>query len=65
MTVDGTDFKIQEPSPFSRTWYSHKFKGPGFRYKVAVGIQTGDIVWTHGPFACGMFPDITMRRGNG
>lgn len=49
VSVDGTDFRIQQPSVFSKIWYSHKFKGPGLRYEVAVSILTGDIVWLHGP----------------
>ena len=32
VSIDGTDFRIQEPSPFSSSWYSHKFKGPGVLY---------------------------------
>lgn len=27
------------------------------RYEVGVCLQTGDIVWTNGPFECGWFPD--------
>ena len=72
VTIDGTDFEIFEPgNPEGRfwvdskgnhvtcnpKWYSHKFKGPGLRYEVAVCIQTGDIVWTAGPFPCGRRPD--------
>ena len=38
-------------------WYSHKHKGPGVRYEIAVCIQTGDIVWLYGPFPCGKWPD--------
>ena len=62
MTVDGTDFQIQEPSPFESRWYSHKFKGPGLRYEVAVSILGGDIVHTNGPFPCGTWPDISIFR---
>ena len=61
-TVDGTDFRIFEPSPFSPGWYSHKYKGPGVRYEVALSIQGGDIVWINGPFACGRWPDIRIFR---
>jgi hypothetical protein len=61
-TVDGTDYRIQEPAPFDRKWYSHKFKGPGLRYEVAVCIQTGWIVWTNGPYPCGSWPDIKIAR---
>ena len=64
VTVDGTDFKIFEPAPFSSKWVSHKFQGPGLRYEVAVSIQSGDIVWINGPYQCGLYPDLTIfRRG--
>ena len=63
MTVDGTDFAIQEPHPYrtnyNRKFYSHKFKRAGLRYEVAVCIATGDIVWFHGPFPAS-FPDLTI-----
>ena len=62
VSVDGTDFEIQEPTPFSPGWYSHKFKGPGLRYEVALAISTGDIVHINGPFPCGNYPDITIFR---
>jgi hypothetical protein len=62
MTVDGTDFAINEPTPFSSRWFSHKFRGPGLRYEVAVSINGGDIVHTNGPFPCGAWPDITIFR---
>ena len=61
-TVDGTDFRIQEPRPFSKRWYSHKFKGPGLRYEVAVSIDKDGIIWTNGPFPAGQFPDIKIFR---
>ena len=62
LTVDGTDFKIQQPTVFSTRWFSHKFKGPGVRYEVAVSIKGGDICWTNGPFPCGAWPDISIFR---
>ena len=62
ITVDGTDFKIQEPTDFSAKWFSHKFRGPGLRYEVAVSINGGDIVHTNGPFPCGSWPDIKIFR---
>ena len=61
VSVDGTDFKIYEPKPFSKKWFSHKFKGAGLCYEVAVAIQTGHIVWTNGPFPAGV-PDINIFR---
>jgi hypothetical protein len=60
VTVDGTDFRINEPTPFSPTWYSHKFKGPGVRYEVGVCIATGWIVWLNGPYRCGTWNDLKI-----
>ena len=63
MSVDGTDFRIFNPYPFWKGWYSHKFKTSGLRYEVALCIQTGWIVWIQGPFAAGAWPDINIFRG--
>ena len=69
VSVDGTDFQIQEQSPFCQIqeqspfwkgWYSHKFKGPGLRYEVGVCIATGDIVWVNGPYPAGKFSDLSI-----
>ena len=62
ITVDGTDFRIQEPAPFNLKWYSHKFKGPGLCYKIGVCIKTGWIVWVNGPFPAGAWPDREIAR---
>ena len=60
ITVDGTDFHIQEPFPFSREWFLQKFTGAGVRYGVVVCIQTGEIVWFNDPFPCSLMPDIRI-----
>ena len=76
MTVDGTDYSIYEQSmmpgkppprskkgrrlPWNPKWYSHKYEGPGVRYETGVCIQTGDVVWTRGPFPCGKWPDAKI-----
>lgn len=62
VSVDGTDFKIWEPSPFDDKWYSHKLNHGGLRYEIAVCIQTGWIVWVNGPFAPGDWPDLEIAR---
>ena len=59
---DGTDFRIYEPQPFSKKWFSNKFNGPGLQYEVAINIQTGDIVWINGPYKCGAWTDIKIFR---
>lgn len=65
ISLDGTDFRIKEPRPFDRAWYSHKFKGPGLRYEVGVSISMGWIVWVHGPFPCGSWADLRIARSTG
>jgi hypothetical protein len=62
VSLDGTDFAINEPSPFSRKWFSHKFRGAGLRYEVGLNIRTGDIVWAFGGFPCGEYPDLVLAR---
>jgi hypothetical protein len=62
MTIDGTDFQINEPTPFDKKWYSHKFKSAGLRYEVGVCIQTGWICWTNGPYPCGEWSDLRISR---
>mmetsp|Transcript_17549 Transcript_17549/g.32477 ORF Transcript_17549/g.32477 Transcript_17549/m.32477 type:complete len:363 (+) Transcript_17549:249-1337(+) len=49
VTVDGTDFRIAEPTPFSKQWKSPKGKGAAVKYEVAISIYSGDIVWVYGP----------------
>lgn len=61
-SLDATDFKILEPTPFSPQWYSHKFKGPGLRYEIALNIRTGNLVWTNGGYPCGSCSDLTSAR---
>ncbi len=60
ITLDGTDFRTCKTMPFDRKWFLHKFKGPGLCYKVGICIQTGWIVWIHGPFPPGCWPDIKI-----
>ena len=58
-----------EPYPYEREWsarwLSHKFKGPGLRYEVALNILTGQICWINGPFACGKYNDWTIFSKHG
>ena len=64
ITLDGTDFRIQEPQPFSPKWFSHKFNAAGLRYKLGICIQTGHIVWINGPFAPGKWNGLAIARSN-
>ena len=69
MSVDGTDFSIQEPWPYNKTtsakWFSKKFQGPGLRYEVALAILTGSICWINGPFPCGVKNDCQIFKTGG
>lgn len=62
VSLDGVDFPINEPTPFSSKWFSHKFKATGLRYEVGVCIHTGKIVWAYGGFPCGDWPDLRLAR---
>ena len=63
VTVDGTDFCIQEPTSFAPGWYFHKLIGPGLCYEIAVSTNGGDIIYINRPFQCGSNSDITISRG--
>lgn len=43
-------------------WYSHKFRGPGVRYEVAICMGPETLVSIHGPFPCGSHSDLRMFR---
>ena len=60
VSVDGTDFRINEPSPFSSKWFSPKFNKAALRYEVGICIQTGDIVWINGPYPPGEWNDLQI-----
>jgi hypothetical protein len=62
VSVDGTDFRIIEPKPFDKGWYSHKFHGPALRCEITLCIRTGDIVWVSGPFPAGEWTDLKIFR---
>ena len=57
MSVDGTDIAVPQFKPFWKGWYSHKLNGPGARWEVGLCIRSRHIVWIHGPFPCGHWPD--------
>lgn len=61
-SLDGVDFKISEPSPFNPSFYSHKFKSAGLRYEIGLCLRTGEIIWAHGGYPCGDYPDLKIAR---
>ncbi len=46
----------------SREYYSYKIKHSAVCYKVAVCIQSGEIVWFSGPHKPGLFNGVTIFR---
>lgn len=61
-SIDGVDFKIDEPKPFDRKWFSHKFKHAGLRYEIGLSLRKGEIVWASGGYPCGAYPDLKLAR---
>jgi DDE superfamily endonuclease len=61
ISIDGTDCPIEEPQPFNKKYYSHKFNGAGVKYELGLCIVTGWIVWYNGPFPCGN-TDLQIAR---
>ncbi len=53
---------INEPIPFDKSWYCHKFNGPGVRYEVGISIENPKIVWANGPWPCGSHSDLRIIR---
>ncbi len=62
VSLDGTDFRIQEPQPFNKKWFSHKFKAAGIRYEIGLSIGNGDIVWASGGVPSGEWPDVKIAK---
>jgi DDE superfamily endonuclease len=65
VSVDGTHFLVKQPTDFevAKKFYSHKFNKTALCYEIAVCIQTGHIVWVHGPFPAAV-PDISIFRSS-
>ncbi len=62
VSLDGTDFRIREPTHFSKKWFSHKFKAPGLRYEIGISIVKAEIVWATGGFPCGEWTDLKIAK---
>ena len=55
--LDGSDYSIWKTR---KRWLSHKLKTSEVRYKIGVGILSGDICSINGPFSCGDYPAINI-----
>ena len=61
VTVDGKDFETDKQGNVKIFWVC-KFKNSGLCYEFAFCIKTGWLVWIHGPFPCGNWPDINRKN---
>lgn len=62
--MDGTDFRINEPTPFSTSWYSFKINQAGLRYEIGIGIYSDEINWISGPHKPGVKTDLMIFRSD-
>lgn len=60
-SIDGVDFKILEPKPFSLNWFNHQFHGPELQYKIALSIRAGYSLGTGG-YPCGELSVLKLAR---
>ena len=63
MSIDGTDFRVEQQGPAVRgnPFGSHKYAGhSALRYEVGIDILAGNLVWVGGPYPAGAWPDIKI-----
>ena len=62
LTMDGVHCPIQEPSPWSKVWSSHKLGGDAaVSYKISLRIDKPQLLSVNGPFPAGT-SDIDIFR---
>jgi DDE superfamily endonuclease len=63
LSIDGIHFPIEEPSPFSPEWSSHKLGGSAaVAYEIALSINKPRLAWVHGPVRPGKYNDLSLFR---
>jgi hypothetical protein len=63
MTIDGTDFRIQQKGVTKKgnAFGSHKYAGKSaHRYELGIDILKDNLVWVEGPYPAGAWPDIKI-----
>jgi hypothetical protein len=63
MTIDGTDFRIQQKGAARKgnLFGSHKYAGKSaLRYELGVDILAGNFVWVEGAYPAGAWNDIKI-----
>jgi hypothetical protein len=63
MSIDGTDFKIEQKGAAKKgnAFGSHKYAGKSaLRYELGIDILAGNLVWVGGPYPAGAWLDIKI-----
>ena len=63
MSIDGTDFKIEQKGAAKKgnAFGSHKYAGKSaLRYELGVDILAGNLVWVSGPYPAGKYTNIAI-----
>ena len=65
MSIDGTDFRIQQKGAVAKgnDFASFKLNGKSaLRYEIGLDILEGNLIWIQGPYAAGKWTDISIFR---
>ena len=62
LSVDCTDYIVDEPAPFNSKFFSNKFNHAALRYELGVALYSNNIVWATGPHLPGKKNDIKIFR---
>ena len=62
ISLDCTDYLIEEPQPFNKQFFSVKFNHAALRYEIAVALYSSNIVWANGPHLPGVKNDLIIYR---
>ena len=63
MTIDGTDYRIQQKGVAKKgnLFGSHKYGGKSaLRYELGIDILAGNLVWVSGPYPAGRWTDVKI-----
>ncbi len=63
MTIDGTDYRIQQKGVAKKgnLFRSHKYRGKSaLQYELGIDILAGNLVWFSGPYPAGRWTDVKI-----
>ena len=62
LSLDCTDYLMDEPQPFSSKKFSQKFNHSALRYEIGVALYSSNIAWASGPHLPGVKNDLEIYR---